>query len=177
MIPLSIPFHMSVHTLVIPFKQEAHISSKNRPHYISFVLVLILSCFQWFTGGKPLEGTHPDKIRQHTIIIFSIPTWKIDWYSWGTIKSNLLALYAQFMVIKSGSSEGEVSPCTSGRHQRGKCICIDCKHIVKALRSFIPNSLFSLFPVKKYQCSWFLTCYLEVRDSPFSVGTYQVSMY
>ena len=105
-IPLSIPFHMSVHTLVIPFKQEAHISSKKRPHYISFALVLILSCLQWFTSGKPLEGTHPDKIRQHTIIIFSIPTWKIDWYSCGTIKSNLQALYAQFMVIKSGSGEG-----------------------------------------------------------------------
>ena len=103
-ITMSMP--ICIYKLVMPFNQEDPISSKNIPHYISFALVLICSCFQWFTGRKALEGIYPDKIRQHTIIIFSIPTWKIDWYSCGTIKSNLLAFYSQIIDIKRGSGKG-----------------------------------------------------------------------
>lgn len=87
-VPLCVPLHTSVHTLVILFKQGGSHWLKD---HITFLLLLftVLWCFHWFTRGKPLGDT-PEQIRQHTISILSSPTWKIDWCSCRTIKSNLL---------------------------------------------------------------------------------------
>lgn len=73
---------------------------------------------------KALEGTYPDKIRQHTIIILSIPTWKIDWYSCGTIKSSMLALVCQFKDIKRGSGRGLEVVTVQGKDIKEKSVSV-----------------------------------------------------